>query len=69
MKVEGISITWHESGNFEACIKADVFIESLNKLKNRRGFLDCIGVKLAKPSEKGVTHLVIANVVEDKVSS
>ena len=68
MKVEGISITMSDSGNFEFCIKADIFIESLNKLKNRRGFLDGIGVKLAKPSEKGVTHLVIANVVEDKVS-
>ena len=69
MKLEGISVTMNESGNFEFCIKADILVESVNKLKNRRGFLDGIGVKLSKPSEKGTTHLLIANVSEDKVSS
>ena len=69
MKLEGISLTMHETGNFDYVIKADILIESINKLKNRRGFLDRIGVKLSKPSEKGVTHLLIANVPEDKVSS
>lgn len=69
MKVEGISIILHESGNFDYTIKVETMIESLTKLKNKRGFIDGIGIKLAKPSEKGVTHLVIANVSEDKVSS
>jgi len=68
MKLEGISLTMHETGNFDYTIKADVLIESLTKLKNKRGFVDGLGVKLSKPSEKGTTHLLIANVVEDKVS-
>lgn len=69
MKLEGIHVIMHESGNFDYTIKVETLIESLNKLKNKRGFIDGLGIKLAKPSEKGVTHLVIANVSEDKVSS
>lgn len=68
MKLEGISIRQYEGGNFEFTIKADTLIETIQKTKNKRGFIDGIFVKLAKPSEKGVTHLVIANVAEEKIS-
>jgi len=68
MKLEGISIKQYDGGNFEFTIKVPTLIEALTKAKNKRDFVDGIFVRLAKPSEKGVTHLVIANVVEDKVS-
>ena len=67
MKLDGIALTMHESGNFDYTIKVDVLIETLNKAKNKRGFIDGIGVKLSKPSEKGTTHLLIANISEEKV--
>lgn len=68
MKLEGISVVMRESGNFDYVIKAETLIESLTKLKNKRGFVDGMGVKLSKPTEKGVTHLLIVNGIKEELS-